>query len=150
MSSKIEKFIISNHLLIGHRFFEKSSRKTSSLPISNLGSTLESIFQRFFNFFQKTCKNQYYLVSRIFSTPPRKVSKIVSGSENESKPSLESFQVTKVDHISLFDHNFWMKTRWDRNRFWRPWKCWILCYFRPDGCLRQDCLPEIALRRKNA
>ena len=90
-SSEIEKFIISNHLLIGHRFFEKSSRKTSSLPISNLGSTLESIFQRFSDVFKNSYKNPYYLVSRIFSTPPRKVSKIVSGSENESKPSLESF-----------------------------------------------------------
>ena len=97
--------------MVRHDILEKSNRKTPSLPIPNLGSTLESIFQRFFDFFQKSCKNSYYLVSRIFSTPPGKVSKIVSGSENESKPSLESFQVTKVDHISLFNHNFWMKTR---------------------------------------
>ena len=82
-----------------------------SLHIPNLGSTLESIFERFSIFFQKSCKNPYYLVSRIFSTPSGKVSKIVSGSEKESKPSLESFRVTKVDHFSLFNHNFWMKTR---------------------------------------
>ena len=97
--------------MIRHDIFEKSNRKTPSLPIPNLGSTLESIFQRFFDFFQKSCKNPYCVVSRIFSTPPRKVSKIVSGHENESKPSLKSFRVTKVDHFSLFNHNFWMKIR---------------------------------------
>ena len=77
--------------------------------------TLDRLQNRFFNdfwiFSKKCCKNPYYFVSRIFSTPLRTVQKIVSGSENESKPSLESFQVTKVDHISLFNHNFWMKTR---------------------------------------
>ena len=97
--------------MVRHDIFEKSNRKTSSPLIPNLGSTLESIFQRFFDFFQKSCKNPYYLVSRIFSTPPGKVSKIVSGIEKESKPSLESFRVTKVDPFSLFDHTFWMKTR---------------------------------------
>ena len=97
--------------MVRHDIFEKSNRKTSSLHIPNLGSTLESIFQRFLDFFQKSYKNPYYLVSRIFSTPPRKVSKIISEHENESKPSLESFRVTKVDHFSVFDHNFWMKTR---------------------------------------
>ena len=97
--------------MIRHHIFEKSNRKTSNLHIPNLGSTLESIFQRFFDFFQKSYKNPYYLVSRIFSTPLRKVSKIVSGHENESKPSLESFKVAKVDPVSSFDHNFGMKIR---------------------------------------
>ena len=100
--------------MVRHDIFEKSNRKTSSLLIPNLGSTLESIFNDFSIFFKKVAKiliNSYYEVSRIFSIPLRKVSKIVSGRENESKPSLESFRVTKVDHFSLFNHNFWIKTR---------------------------------------
>ena len=107
----MKKFRKFHHRMVRHDIFEKSNRKTSSLLIPNLGSTLESIFQRFFDFFQKSYKNPDYLVSRIFSTPPGKVSKIVSGSKKESKPSLESFRVTKVDHFSLFNHNFWMKIR---------------------------------------
>ena len=104
--------------MVRHDIFEKSNRKTSSLHIPNLGSTLDSIFQRFLDFFfQKSCKNPYYLVSRIFSTPPGKVPKIVSGSEKESKPSLESFRVTKVDHFSLFDHKKIMILSQVRNRF---------------------------------
>ncbi len=95
-------------------FSKKVLEKHLVYPFLSL-DRLQNRFQNDFSIFsKKPYKNPYYLVVRIFQTPPRcprKVSKIVSGGENESKPSLESFKVTKVDHVSSFDHNFWMKTR---------------------------------------
>ena len=84
---------------------------------------------RIFRVFSKNLWNFGFSVVRISLTSKFFLSKIISGSENGSKPSLESFNVANVGHFSLFHRKIWIKTRRDRKRFWHPWKLWFLAYF---------------------
>ena len=107
----------------------KSCPNTPSLPIPNLGSTLEPIIDRFFDKIQKSVIIHIFCTQLHWCNVEYSILNILIESGLMPKPSLEPFRVVKIDDFSLLWHCHTTNRSWDRNRFWHPW---ILTNFRQD------------------
>ena len=109
------------NLQIGIHIWVESGRKTPSLSISNLGSTLEMVLDRFLDQIQKSVFTHIFCTHLHWWHVEYSELNIVPGDGFELKPCLETLQVVKVDDFSFLDHCDWTSRSRDRNRFWRPW-----------------------------
>ena len=85
------------------------SRPRCQFSIPNAGFSISTIFSEIFNFFQNFLDFRHFLCVKILWTPNRNCSKFVRNLDFGSKTILQSFRMTKIDHIPYPDHNFWMK-----------------------------------------
>ena len=108
---------------------EKSCPNTSSLPIPNLGSTLEPIIDRFFDKIQKSVTIHIFCTHLHWCNVEYSKLDIMAADGFGSKPCLGTFQLVQIDDFSLLWHCHTTNTSWDRNRFWHPW---ILANFGQD------------------
>ena len=83
---------------------------------------------RFLTFFQKTLIFTFF-AQKIHLTPIRSLTKFVRNFNFESKTILQPFRVTKEDHFSYHEHNFWTKIRSCENRFSTTMGFWVFCWF---------------------
>ena len=83
---------------------EKSCPNTSSLPIPNLGSTLEPIINRFFDKIQKSATIHIFCTHLHWCNVEYSKLNIMPDDGFELKPYLGTFQMLKVDDFSLLDH----------------------------------------------
>ena len=79
--------------------FEKSKTLAEYRPYSG----------NFFTFFKMSSIFAIFSCVEIHWTPNRNCSKFVRNLDFGSKTILQSFRMTKIDHIPYPDHNFWMK-----------------------------------------
>ena len=89
---------------MGMSTLNKSGQKTPSLSISNLGSTLEPIIDRFFDKIQKSVTIHIFCTQLHWCNVEYSILDIVVESGLAPKPSLEPFRVVKIDDFSFLDH----------------------------------------------
>ena len=85
--------------------------------IHNDGFSISSIFMKIFDFFFKKPSFFAFFAQKIHLTPIWNLTKFVRNFDFGSKTILQPFRVTKEDHFSYRDHNFWTKIRSCENRF---------------------------------
>ena len=85
------------------------SRPRCQFSIPNPGFSISAIFSNIFYIFQNFLDFRYFSCVEIHWTPNRNCSKFVRNLDFGSKTILQSFRMTKIDHIPYPDHNFWMK-----------------------------------------
>ena len=83
---------------------EKTCPNTSSLPIPNLGSTLEPIIDWFFDKIQKSVIIHIFCTHLHWCNVEYSKLNIMAGDGFELKPCLGTFHVPEVDDFSLLDY----------------------------------------------
>ena len=117
-----------DHHIGMHVWFESCS-ETPSLSIPNLGMTLETIWDRFFDKIQKSVVFHIFCTHLHWWDVEYSMLNISSGDGFWPKPCLGTFQVAKGDDFSLLWHYHTTFRSRDRNRFWRPWNFTVFGIF---------------------
>ena len=81
-------------------------RPRCQFSIPNPGFSISAIFSNIFYIFQNFLDFRYFSCVKILSTPNRNCSKFVQNLDFGSNTILQTFRMTKVDHIPYPDHNF--------------------------------------------
>ena len=89
---------------IGMHVWLESGPTTPNLSIPNLGLTLETLWDRFFDKIQKSVTTHIFCTHLHCCTLEYSETDILVGDGFGPKPSLEPFQVTKVDDFSFLYH----------------------------------------------
>ena len=80
-------------------------------------------------FFQKISNFLRIYIQKLHLTPIWNLTKFVRNVDFGSKTILQPFRVTKEDHFSYRDHNFWTKIRSCENRFSTTMDFWAFYWF---------------------
>ena len=84
---------------------------------------------KIFDFFSKNPHFLRIYIQKIHLTPIWNLTKFVRNVDFGSKTILQPFRVTKEDHFSYRDHNFWTKIRSCENRFSTTMDFWVFYWF---------------------